>query len=193
MTLSPGARLGPYEILSAVGAGGMGEVYRARDTRLDPTVAIKILPEPTASDPDLRARFANVKPAPPPTGIAGQPDRGLMRTTSLALMALLVFGAAPAFSQIATVLIRNGDHVRAEVLSMGLDFLLCLDDRDALLSTRMCGVWKVPVTDVVLIDFHRQWVEHLSGRTVARECRGPRRLCGAEKRRQLPRAARGRA
>ena len=55
MPLSAGTRLGPYEILSALGAGGMGEVYRARDTRLDRTVAIKILP---SADPDLKMRFA---------------------------------------------------------------------------------------------------------------------------------------
>jgi len=45
MALSPGARLGPYDIVSALGAGGMGEVYTARDTRLDRTVALKVLPE----------------------------------------------------------------------------------------------------------------------------------------------------
>jgi eukaryotic-like serine/threonine-protein kinase len=57
MTLTSGARLGPYEILSPVGAGGMGEVYRARDTRLDRTVAIKILPTHLSADPEFRQRF----------------------------------------------------------------------------------------------------------------------------------------
>ena len=57
MPLQPGTTLGPYEILSPIGAGGMGEVYRARDTRLDRTVAIKVLPEHVASDPDLKQRF----------------------------------------------------------------------------------------------------------------------------------------
>ena len=50
MLLSPGARLGVHEIVSAIGAGGMGEVYRARDTRLDRDVAIKILPAEHACD-----------------------------------------------------------------------------------------------------------------------------------------------
>jgi len=57
MALSPGTRLGPYEVQSAIGAGGMGEVYKARDTRLDRTVAIKILPEALAADPQFRGRF----------------------------------------------------------------------------------------------------------------------------------------
>src|SRR5262245_33714902 len=57
MALSPGTRLGPYEILSALGAGGMGEVYRARDTKLDREVAIKVVPELFASDPERVARF----------------------------------------------------------------------------------------------------------------------------------------
>ncbi|HEY3177093.1 MAG TPA: protein kinase [Candidatus Polarisedimenticolia bacterium] len=57
MPLAPGSRLGPYEILSPLGAGGMGEVYRARDTRLDRTVAIKVLPSHLAADPTLRERF----------------------------------------------------------------------------------------------------------------------------------------
>jgi tetratricopeptide (TPR) repeat protein len=57
MTLSPGTRLGPYEILAAIGAGGMGEVYQARDTRLGRTVAIKVLPPGASADPARRARF----------------------------------------------------------------------------------------------------------------------------------------
>ena len=57
MPLQPGEKLGPYEILSVIGAGGMGEVYKARDTRLDRTVAIEVLPEHVAKRDDLRARF----------------------------------------------------------------------------------------------------------------------------------------
>src|SRR5947207_7179986 len=57
MSLLAGVRLGPYEIQQAIGAGGMGEVYRARDTRLDRTVAIKVLPSALAADERFRERF----------------------------------------------------------------------------------------------------------------------------------------
>jgi serine/threonine protein kinase len=57
MSLVSGQKLGPHEIIEAAGAGGMGEVYKAKDTRLDRTVAIKVLPAPTAHNADLRARF----------------------------------------------------------------------------------------------------------------------------------------
>jgi serine/threonine protein kinase len=57
MSLTAGTRLGTYEITALIGAGGMGEVYRARDTRLQRDVAIKIPPEALADDPERLARF----------------------------------------------------------------------------------------------------------------------------------------
>ena len=58
MALSPGTRLGPYEIVALLGVGGMGEVYRARDTKLNRDVAIKVLLPAVANDPDRLARFS---------------------------------------------------------------------------------------------------------------------------------------
>src|SRR5262244_2639072 len=57
MTLAAGSRLGPYEVVSPIGAGGMGEVFKARDTRLDRTVAVKVLPQHLSSSPEARQRF----------------------------------------------------------------------------------------------------------------------------------------
>ena len=57
MALAVGARLGPYEVIAQIGAGGMGEVYRARDTKLNRDVALKVLPDTFAADPDRLARF----------------------------------------------------------------------------------------------------------------------------------------
>jgi len=57
MPLAIGSRLGPYEILAPLGAGGMGEVYRAKDTRLDRIVAVKVLPAHLSSNPELRQRL----------------------------------------------------------------------------------------------------------------------------------------
>ena len=57
MALAPGTRLGAYEILTLIGSGGMGEVYRATDTKLHRDVAIKVLPSDVAADPDRLARF----------------------------------------------------------------------------------------------------------------------------------------
>ena len=57
MPLNPGSRLGPYSVTAKIGEGGMGEVYRARDTKLDRDVALKVLPEAFTQDPDRLARF----------------------------------------------------------------------------------------------------------------------------------------
>jgi serine/threonine protein kinase len=57
MTINPGTRLGPYEIVAPIGAGGMGEVYRAHDSRLGRDVAVKILPESFARDAERMRRF----------------------------------------------------------------------------------------------------------------------------------------
>src|SRR2546423_12517186 len=57
MVLAPGTNLGPYEVVAPLGAGGMGEVYRARDTRLGRDVAVKVLPQHLSSNSDLKARF----------------------------------------------------------------------------------------------------------------------------------------
>ena len=57
MALSPGTTLGPYQVTAKIGEGGMGEVYQARDTKLDRDVALKVLPEAFTSDPDRLARF----------------------------------------------------------------------------------------------------------------------------------------
>jgi serine/threonine protein kinase len=65
MPLNSGTKLGPYEIQSLLGAGGMGEVYRAKDTRLDRTVAVKILPQGVAETPEVRQRFLVNKYAKP--------------------------------------------------------------------------------------------------------------------------------
>jgi serine/threonine protein kinase len=83
MPIAIGTRLGPYEIVSAIGAGGMGEVYRARDTRLNRDVAIKVLPDALAQDPDRMVigqigspRIDLMSPALSTARLAGRPVQG---------------------------------------------------------------------------------------------------------------------
>src|SRR5689334_3074388 len=92
MTLSAGTKLGPYEILSPLGAGGMGEVYKARDTKLDRDVAVKILPERLASDAEALTRFereAKAVAALNHPNILGIYDFGTSDNVAYAVMELL--------------------------------------------------------------------------------------------------------
>ncbi len=92
MTLSAGTRLGPYEILAPLGAGGMGEVYRARDKKLDRDVAVKVLPQSVAQDPDSLARFereAKAVAALSHPNILAIHDFGTHEGTAYAVMELL--------------------------------------------------------------------------------------------------------
>ena len=92
MALSAGTRLGPYEIVAPLGAGGMGEVHRARDTRLERDVAIKVLPQQRADDPSALARFrreAQAIAALQHPNILALYDVGVERATTFAVMELL--------------------------------------------------------------------------------------------------------
>src|SRR6266542_3353000 len=102
MTPTPGNRLSPYEILSAIGAGGMGQVYRARDRKLNQDIAIKVLPDSVAADPDGLARFereAKAGAALPHPNILAIFDFGTHEGISYAVMELLrvrTLASAPA-------------------------------------------------------------------------------------------------
>ncbi len=92
MALTPGSRLGPYEILAPLGAGGMGEVYKARDTKLDRDVAVKVLPSSLARDPAALARFereAKAVAALSHPNILAVHDFGSSGDTTYAVMELL--------------------------------------------------------------------------------------------------------
>ena len=92
MPLVPGSRLGPYEILAVIGAGGMGEVYRARDTRLNRDVAIKVIAAGLADSPDALARFereARAVAALAHPNILALHDVGMADGTSYAVTELL--------------------------------------------------------------------------------------------------------
>src|SRR6202163_168708 len=92
MTLAAGTRLGPYEILAPLGAGGMGEVYRARDAKLERDVAIKVLPEQLAEDAQALSRFereAKAVAALSHPNILAIFDFGRQSTVAYAVMELL--------------------------------------------------------------------------------------------------------
>ena len=102
MPLAQGTRIGPYEIITALGAGGMGEVYRARDARLSRDVAVKVLPERFAADPDRLQRFEREARA---AAALSHPN----------ILAVYDVGAVGAISYVVTELLE-GDTLRAHVM-----------------------------------------------------------------------------
>jgi len=106
MPLSPGARLGPYEILAPLGAGGMGEVYRARDSRLGREVAVKVLPAQLAKDPEALQRFEREAKA---VAALSHPN----------ILAIHDFGAAGGVSY-AVMELLQGENLRSRVTRSAL-------------------------------------------------------------------------
>ena len=102
MLLPPGTRLGPYEILAAIGAGGMGEVYRARDPRLGRDVAIKVLPEHLSKDPQTLARFE-------------REARAVAALSHPNILAIFDVGTEQGVSYVVTELLE-GETLRARLL-----------------------------------------------------------------------------
>jgi serine/threonine protein kinase len=84
LALTPGTRLGAYEVTAAIGVGGMGQVYRARDTKLNRDVALKLLPDAFASDPDRLARFTRkAADAKRPTSTGKDEDESVPETVEI--------------------------------------------------------------------------------------------------------------
>jgi eukaryotic-like serine/threonine-protein kinase len=123
MALQADARLGPYEILSQIGAGGIGEVYQARDTRLDRKVAVKVLAPELASDPEFRARFereAKAISALNHPNICGLFDIGRERDTDYLVLELLE-------GETLAARIERGPLPLAQLLRFGIEIADALE------------------------------------------------------------------
>jgi serine/threonine protein kinase len=128
MPLPIGTKLGPYEILAPIGAGGMGEVYRAKDTKLKRDVALKVLPEAFARDPERMARFqreAEVLASlnhPNIAAIYGVEDRALvMEMVEHVDKTHLAFAHGHRIARIASSLCLR----QADAICPSLDFVVC--------------------------------------------------------------------
>ena len=122
MSMRPGTRLGPYEIIAALGAGGMGEVYKAKDTRLDRTVAVKVLPEHLATHSEALARFereAKAVAALSHPSILGLFDVGREGDTAYAVMELLEGESLRARLEKGPILSRKATELAIQ-LAQGL-------------------------------------------------------------------------
>ena len=123
MPIQTGARLGPYQILAPLGAGGMGEVYRARDTKLNRDVAIKVLPPHLASDPAALARFEREAQA---VGALSHPN----------ILAIHEFGSDQGVSYAVTELL-DGDTLRGRMGASPLP----VRKRPSTTACRSSGAW----------------------------------------------------
>jgi hypothetical protein len=110
VTLAAGFRLGPYEIVAPIGAGGMGEVYRARDPRLDRDVAVKVLPSPLADDWDARARFE-------------REARAVAALSHPNILSIFDFGSEGGITYSVTELLQGERQVARALEAIGRDFL----------------------------------------------------------------------
>jgi serine/threonine protein kinase len=130
VSLTAGTHLGPYQIVSALGAGGMGEVYKARDTRLDRTVAIKILPASLAADPQFRDRF-------------DREARTISQLDHPHICALYDVGAQDGTSYLVMQYLEGetlADRLAKGVLPLGQAFQVAIQIADALATAHKAGI-----------------------------------------------------
>src|SRR5262249_2319046 len=118
MPLTPGARIGPYEIVASLGAGGMGEVYKAREARLDRVVAVKIVPPTLASDPAFREPSARERRT---ISQATHPNICTLYDVGEAPNPEPASGAAPGAPSSETVRFLVMEYLEGETLAMRLE------------------------------------------------------------------------
>ena len=132
MALTSGTKLGPYEILSSLGAGGMGEVYRARDARLNRDVAIKILPASFSSDPDRLQRFA-------------QESRAAAALNHPNILSIFDIGEDRGAPYVVSELLE-GETLRDRLRNGPLTSRKAID-----YAQQIAGVWPLPTRKVLFI------------------------------------------